>query len=110
MKTRFIYEVIVGIAILVAIYLFQEKGLAALALLAVHPFIGKKSKDERETQMAYRIGTITLSATLLVSILVKWISEVDINGFVIGDNWFELIIASFIMFHGISGLVVSNRH
>ena len=52
MNKRFILELTVGIILLVAILIIGQKGMAVIALLAIHPFIAKKKKlDERESQL-----------------------------------------------------------
>ena len=110
MNKKFILEFIVGIILLVSVLIFGQKGMAAFALLAIHPFIKKKKKlDEREIQLFNRIGNFTAGATLLVSIAVYYFSDFVINGWTIGENWLFYVLSAFLISHGISGLIVFNK-
>ncbi len=110
MNKRFILEFIVGIILLVSVLIFGQKGMAAIALLAIHPFIKKKNKpDERETQLFNKIGNFTAGATLLVSVVIYYFSDFVVNGWTIGENWLFYVCSAFLIFHGISGLFVFNR-
>lgn len=110
MKKRFIYELIVGIIILIAIFLFGVKGLAAMALLAAHPFIGEKKADERESQLFTKAGSYTAGATLLASVIIYYFSDLEVNGQLIGKNWFGLVFSAFIIAHGAAGLIVFKKN
>ena len=110
MNKKFILEFIVGIILLVSVLIFGQKGMAVFALLAIHPFIKKKKKlDEREIQLFNKIGNFTAGATLLVSVLVYYFSDVVINGLTIGDNWLFYVLSAFLISHGISGLITFNK-
>jgi hypothetical protein len=110
MKTRFAYELFVGIVLMIAIILFGGKGFAALALLAIQPFIGKKKADERESQLFNRVGNYTAGATLLVAIAVYYFSDVVVNGMPFGKYWLGLVVAGFLVSHGASGLIIFKRN
>lgn len=109
MKTRFAYELIVGIIALIAIALFGDPGSAALALLAAHPFVGKKKADEREAQLFNKVGNITAGSTILTCLIIYFASDVVINGHQIGDLWFVLAVTAFIISHGGVGLVICRK-
>lgn len=109
MKKRFVYELIVGIIMLIAVFLFEAKGIAALALLFAHPFIGKKKADEREIQLFYKIGNYTAGATLLASVVVYYFSDSIINDFMVGKNWFGLVLSAFLIAHGLIGLILTRK-
>lgn len=109
MRKRFVYELIVGIIMLIAIFLFGAKGLAALALLSAHPFIGKKKADERESQLFNKIGNYTAGAVLIVSVIVYYFSDSIVNGLVVGENWFGLVLSSFLIAHGLLGLIFTKK-
>ena len=110
MNKKFILEFIVGIILLVSVLLFGQKGMAAFALLAIHPLIKKKKKlDEREIQLFNTIGNFTAGATLLVSVLVYYFSDFVINGWTIGDNWLFYVLSGFLISHGMSGLIIFNK-
>lgn len=110
MKKRFIYELIVGIIMLIAIFLFGVKGLAAMALLAVHPFIGEKNADERESQLFMKVGNYTAGATLFASVIIYYFSDLEVYGQLIGKNWFGLVLTAFIIAHGAAGLIVFKKN
>jgi hypothetical protein len=110
MNKRFILEFIVGIILLVSVLIFGQKGMAALAFLAIHPFIKKKKKlDEREIQLFNKIGNFTAGATLLVSVAVYYFSDFVINGWTIGANWLFYVLSAFLISHGMSGLIAFNK-
>ncbi|MCF8337648.1 MAG: hypothetical protein K9I74_06650 [Bacteroidales bacterium] len=108
MKTRFSYELIVGVVLLVAILLFGVKGIAAIALLAVHPFLRKKKleKTERITLLFNKTGNYTAGLTLLASIIIYYFSDAAINDINIGDNWLGLVVSAFLISHGLAGLII----
>jgi hypothetical protein len=106
MKIRFFYELVVGIIVLIAIFLFGEKGFAAVALLGAHPFIGKKKADERESQLFNKVGNYTAGTTLFACVLIYYFSDLKVNGLLIGQYWIGLVVAAFLMAHGASGLII----
>ena len=109
MRNRFAFELIIGTAMLIAVLLFGTPGLAVLVLLSAHPFIGKKKMDEREIQLFYRVGNFTAGTVLLVSVIIFYFSETPINGILLGQNWFGLLLATFIGAHGAFGLILSRE-
>lgn len=109
MKKRFVYELIVGIIMLVSTAIFGYPGMAAMALLAVHPFIGNKKADEREAQLFNKVGNITASITLLACVAIYMASDVVFNGITIEDVWLMLVAASFLIAHGGAGLLVLKK-
>lgn len=110
MKKRFAYELIVGVILLIAVFLFGTKGLAALSLLAFHPFIGEKKADERESQLFNQVGNYTAGATLLACIVIYYFSDVVVFGQLLGKNWLFFTISSFLIAHGASGLIVFKKN
>lgn len=110
MKTRFAYELFVGIILLIAIILFGDKGFTALVLLAAQPFIGKKKADEREIQLFNKVGNYTAGATLLACIAVYYFSDVQVNGMAFGKYWLGLVVAAFLISHGASALIIFRRN
>jgi len=109
MKKRFYLELIVGIIGLIAVFLFGSKGLAILALLVIHPFIGKKKADERESQLFNKIGNITAAVTLFAAIGIYFASGIVMNGHQIGENWLILLVFSFLIAHGAAGLIIFRK-
>lgn len=109
MIKRFTYELIVGIILLAAVFLFGTQGLTALALLAAHPFIGKKKADERESQLFNKVGNYTAGATLLACVVVYYFSDVVVRGHTLESLWFCLAVSAFIIAHGAAGLIVFKK-
>ena len=109
MKKKFVYELIVGVIMLIAVSMFGVKGIAALALLSAHPFIGKKKMDEREMQLFYRVGNFTAGAVLFAAVIISYFSDTPINGILVGQNWFGLLMAVFIGAHGVAGLILNRE-
>lgn len=106
MNKRFIVELSVGIILLASILVFGPKGMAAFALLAIHPFVAKRKKlDEREIHLMYKIGNQTAAITLLASIAIFYFSDLAINGQLIGANWLFFVLSAFLVSHGAVGLV-----
>ncbi len=109
MKKRFAYELIVGIIGLIAVFLFGSAGMAALALLVAHPFIGKKKADERESQLFNKVGNTTAAITLLACVAIFLAGDFVVNGFPIGENWLFLVVYSFLIAHGGAGLIILKK-
>jgi len=109
MNKRFILELVTGVAGLIAVFFFGNAGLAVLAFLAVHPFIGKKKADERESQLFNQVGNLTGGLTLLAAVIIYFASDVVVNGYRIGDFWLILLVFCFLIAHGASGLVIFKR-
>lgn len=109
MTKRLVYELFVGVILLIAIFLFGTKGLAAMALLAVHPFIGKRKLDENEKLIFYKAGNYTAGATLLACIVVFYFSDATINGQSINKNWLGLVVSIFLISHGIAGVILFKK-
>jgi hypothetical protein len=109
MKKRFTYELIVGIIWMAAVLLLGEKGMIAMALLALQPFIGKKKADEREKQLFYKVGNFTAGIMLVICVIVFECSDLVVNGHQIGKNWLLFVGAAFVISHGVAGLYIFNK-
>lgn len=83
--------------------------MAVLVLLIIHPFIGKKKMDERESQLFNKVGNVTAALTLISCIVIYYSSDIEVNGLIIGKNWLILTIFSFLIVHGASGIVIFNK-
>ena len=110
MKKRFAFELVVGIICLIAIFLFGTKGIVSLALLALEPYIGKKKMDEREYQLFYKVGNYTAGASLLACVIIYECSDLVVNGQLIAKNWLGLVVSTFIIAHGASGLLIIKNN
>jgi hypothetical protein len=109
MITRFTYELVVGIIYLIAVLLFGEHGMIAMALLAAHPFIGKKKADERESQLFNKVGNYTAGVTLVACVIIYEMTNVVVNGNKIGDLWLYYACCAFLIAHGAAGLIIFKR-
>jgi hypothetical protein len=110
MKKRFYFELLVGLLGLAAVFVFGTAGFAVFALFAAYPFIVKRKVDEREYQLFYQTGNMTAILTLLISVGIYFASDFSVNGNLIGDLWLFLVCFSFLLMHGISGLIIFNRN
>ncbi len=109
MKKKFIYELTIGILMLIAMLIFGPSGMAVAALYAGSIFLRREKLDERELQLFYKIGNITAGATLLACIVIFQFSDAILNGFQIGKNWLGLVVSCFFIAHGATGLIVFSR-
>jgi hypothetical protein len=109
MEKRFIYELLVGLVTIIAVFFFGNAGMAALSLLVAHPFIGKKKADEREHQLFNMVGSITAAVTLLACVVIYLSTDVVINGYFVGEHWLILAVGSFLIAHGASGLIIFKK-
>jgi hypothetical protein len=109
MKTRFILELFIGLLGISAVLFWGSVGSVVLAALVVLPFIKKRKVDERETQLLYKTGNLTAVVTLLFAVVINNISQMKINGNVIGDNWLMLLVFIFILAHGAAGLFYFSK-
>jgi len=109
MIKRFIFELCLGIVVLVAIILLGIVGSAAFALMVfLIPFC-KKKPDEREMQLFYKVGNITAGASIGLCVLIFQCSNYFVNGHRVGDLWLFWVIASFFIAHGIIGIIVYKK-
>lgn len=114
MIARFWFESIAGLICILCILLFGQVGFISFALFALLPVVTRLYKgnkpDERELQLFYKAGNLSLALTIIVIFLISRLSGVVVNGHSIGDNWMLFSITSIVMFHGIAGLIVFHRN
>ncbi len=109
MKVRFISEVIISLLIILAVLIFGEKGIAAISLLVLMPFVTRAAKikgDEREMLIHYKTGNLSLGLTVLFVIIIYYLQNISLGAFTINDIWMPLTIGAIMFAHGISGLFV----
>ncbi|MFZ0392110.1 MAG: hypothetical protein WAN36_16735 [Calditrichia bacterium] len=109
MITRFLFESFVGITALTCILLFGSVGISSLALFALLPLISRSRKtrpDEREYQLFYQTGNLTMGLMVLGLVLIHFLSKVSINGHLIGNFWMPLSIAFMLLAHGAAGTFI----
>jgi len=109
MKKRFANELIIGVIALIAIILFGVKGSAALALIAGSLLIPRHKIDERESQLFNKVGNYTAGASVVACVIIFHFSDVILNGQLISKNWLYFVMASLLIAHGASGLVIFRR-
>jgi len=110
MIKRFSFELITGIIGIISILIFGKLGMIALILLSVLPFFSKKKNDERENQLFNKVGNYTAALTLVACVGLFMTTDFIINGYKIGDLWLFFVIFSFLVAHGITGLIVFKKN
>jgi len=110
MKKRFLYELIVGIILLISIFKFGQSGMVVMVLIAAQPFIGKRKLDEREYQLFYKVGNYTAGIMLLACFIIYYSSDYVLNGQLIEKNWLPFVLSTFILAHGASGLIIFKKN
>ncbi len=110
MIKQFFFELIVGIIILLATYLFGIMGFWGFLLLAAYPLFFKvKNFDERELLLLHQTATLTLSMLLMVLILLYYLSGADFGVINIGRHWLQFAVLSFLITHGASGIYIFRQ-
>ena len=120
MKTRFIYELTVGIIGISAVLFWGEIGIVSFSLLAFYPFIGKGKNslirwnrqewDEREYHLFYKTGNWSMIITLMALIIIYFGRNLSVNEHLVNDSWLILSINAFLFAHGLSGLIIFNKN
>ncbi len=108
MIKRFLFEVLLGIIMLVAVILFGKVGMVALSLMVFLMLFGKKKPDEREMILFYRTGNITAGVIIFFSVILYQCSDCIVNGNKIGDLWLLWLLPIFFIGHGAVGLIINK--
>ena len=110
---RFWFESIIGFICLVCILLFGSKGASSLVIFALLPILMRikktKKPDERELQLFYKIGNLTMGLTIIAIIIIHYLQDTEVYGHLIGANWMTLAITSILIAHGLAGLIIFNK-
>jgi hypothetical protein len=110
MIKQFMFELIVGIVILLSVYLFGLHGYWGFLLLVAYPIFFKvKGFDERELLLLHQTATLTLSMLLMVLILLYYFSGSNFGSINIGRNWLQFAVLSFLITHGASGIFLFHQ-
>ena len=109
MNKRYMFEIGVGVITLASVLLFGPAGYASFALMAFMAFFGKKKPDERELQLFYKAGNLTIAPLILGLVLINMFQDSSFVPVRIGDYWLNFAIAVFLISHGVCGLAVSYR-
>jgi hypothetical protein len=109
MKIRFAFELAVGMISVAAVLLLGSVGMVFFALFAFFPLVvrkyGSHKPDERELQLFYRAGNLTLVLIFLAVLGIYLASSVSINGRAVGENWYLLTMGAILATHGFAGLI-----
>lgn len=114
LNLAFLFEIIVGFGTILSISLLGYKGLAALAVLAIRPFILEREqiKDEKlYLQFSFKV----LSNSLII-IFLMIVFEIIIIQFIPNwkaklpplENLLIIIIPFFLLTHGVIGYINSS--
>ncbi len=110
MLFRFYFQVIASVICAAGIFFFGEKGYSLFALFALLPVLMRIKKvpelDEREQQLFYKIGNLTLGLSILFVVAIYYLSGFELNGIKIGDFWMPLTVLSIIFTQGLAGIIV----
>ncbi|MEW6196736.1 MAG: hypothetical protein AB1521_16435 [Bacteroidota bacterium] len=108
MNFRYLSGIVVGVITIAAILLFGEKGVIALALLALRPLImrWKKMKaDERELSLFHKTNSVTLGIVLLLIVISILIYGPEVKEY-FTTYWLTLLAGTVVGIQGIVGFVL----
>lgn len=112
MKKRFFFlEVAIGVLAFVLVMFFGVKGIAALALYAIVPFVGraKEEKTIEDKLLFYKINSITFAIVLVFLFIVFFLQNYELPtnpSLSIRDIWLYLTITFMLFAHGVTGLIM----
>ncbi len=112
MKTKFVFEIVIGLIIIIAVLLFGMKGISAIALIVFFPFITRAAKikgDEREMLIHYKTGNAAFALAILFVVIIYYLQDVSLGSFTVETIWMPLTIGSIILAHGAAGMYVLLR-
>ena len=109
MKTRHFFELLVGIVGLISIFIFGEKGLVILTLLAIQPFIGKKKSSNIDYKLYYKINFLTFVIFFFSLTVLFYYPEIKIGNISFGASWFYIASFIFIIAHGLTGILFFKK-
>jgi len=108
MIKRFVFEICLGIVMLIAIILFGHQGMVAFVLMTFLALFSKKKPDEREMQLFYKIGNFTAGVTIILCVIIYQCSNYIVNGNRVGDLWLLWILSTFFIAHGVTGIIINK--
>lgn len=109
MTKRYIFEMAVGVVTLASVLLFGPVGYASFALMALLAFFSKKKPDERELQLFYKAGNMTMALMIISLVIIDQLKNVSFGPVKVGDYWLSFAAAAFLISHGASGLVYTYK-
>ena len=94
MTIRFVYQGVVGSLTILLVLILGEKGGAAIALYAFLPLVvrltARRKPDERELQLFYRTGNMSMGLTFVVLVVVYFLARLQPLAPLIAANWLAL--------------------
>jgi hypothetical protein len=109
MIKRYVFEMVVGVITLASVLLFGPVGYASFSLMALLAFFSKKKPDERELQLFYKAGNLTMGLMIISLVIIDQLKNATFGPVKVGDYWLSFATAAFLVSHGASGLVYTFR-
>lgn len=109
MIKRYVFEIIIGVITLVSVLLFGPVGYASFALMALMAFFAKKKPDERELQLFYKAGNLTMGLMIVSLVLIDQMKNAMFGQVRVGDYWLSFAMTAFFLSHGASGLLFTFK-
>lgn len=103
---RYYFQLITGAITFFAVILFGAKGMAALSIIALEPFImwiNKIKPDERELALLHDTNSVTIIIVVPLAFILYFLSASLSNSF-IQLHWWRIAICLFLLLHGGVGL------
>jgi hypothetical protein len=111
LNIAFLIEILIGFGTILSISLIGYKGLSALAILALRPFILEREKIDDEKsylQFSYKIlsNSLFIIFLMIISVLIiihfipDWNSKLPPT-----ENILILVIPFFLLTHGVIGFI-----
>jgi len=111
LNIAFLIEILIGFGTILSISLIGYKGLSALAILALRPFILEREKIDDEKsylQFSYKILSNSLfiiflmiiSVLIIIQFIPDWNSKLPPT-----ENILILVIPFFLLTHGVIGFI-----
>ena len=109
MNKRYAAFILAGIIGLVFILIFGVKGMYSLNLAFLIFLLPVRKQDEREIQLSRRTFNLSLGIMMILLINIYVISSFTNFGIFLKENWVGLLISSFFIILGSTGLILLNR-
>lgn len=112
LNLAFLMEIIVGFGSIISISILGPKGMAALILIAIRPFILERESIEQDNfywRFIYRVNYHTLIVTSLFIITYYLVTTLQRTTYLMEDhNLLLQLIPFFLLTHGVVGFVVNQ--
>lgn len=112
LNLAFLIEIIVGFGSIISIGILGWKGIAALILIAIRPFILEREQikdDKAHWRFIYRVNYHTIIVTSLFIIAYYLVTFFHPTMYITEDHRLLLqLIPFFLLTHGVVGLVMNQ--